>query len=102
MEKDKGRYVRFTCAACATVATFAALHLVFLESRDVVIGADHSQLHLEQHWLGPETDQLPPRFTYPWAAINHWFAPTTEYPVQRAPMVLLGAGLGRFITTSGA
>ena len=60
---DRGRYRRFTCAACATVATFAALHLVFLESRDVVIGADHSQLHLEQHWLGPEID-FPPGEQY--------------------------------------
>jgi hypothetical protein len=44
---DKGQYRRFTCAACATVATFAALHLVYLDGHDVVVGAD-SHSHLEQ------------------------------------------------------
>jgi len=51
---NKGRYFRFTCARCATVATFAALHLVFLESRDVVTGADsHSHLETVATWLPP-------------------------------------------------
>jgi len=41
--------------------------------------------------LGSGATQLPPRSQYPWAALNHWYAPTTEYPVQRAPLVLLQA-----------
>jgi hypothetical protein len=93
MEKDKGRYVRLTCAACSTVA---ALHLVYLEYRDVVAGADHSQAHLEQ-WqqgLGPlsfdETD-LPRPMQH--TALPPFPRPMAHWSIQQGmPIYLMQAG----------
>jgi hypothetical protein len=40
---------------------------------------------------GGTASAMPPRSQYPLAALQAWWSPTTEYPVQRPPLALLVA-----------